>query len=73
MMAELVQEDPEELSRKSRILRKKSKKMFLDKPGQMKLLIVVDMLLTGLMLHPPRISISTSRCMIMSVPGDLSR
>jgi len=38
------------------------KKKFIEEPGQMKLLIVVDKLLTGFDAPRPLISTSTSRC-----------
>lgn len=43
---------------------KAAKKMFIDEPGQLKLLIVVDKLLTGFDATPPPVPILTSRCAI---------
>lgn len=47
MLADWFKEGPEEAVKKVEKFEKEVKKMFLDEPGQMKLLIVVDMLLTG--------------------------
>lgn len=43
---------------------KKVKQRFIDEPGQMRLLIVVDKLLTGFDAPPPHTFISISRCAI---------
>jgi type I restriction enzyme R subunit len=47
MLADWFKEDPEEAVKKAEKFEKEVKKKFLEEPGQMKLLIVVDMLLTG--------------------------
>jgi len=47
MLADWFKEDPESAVKKSELFEKQVKKQFIDEPGQMKLLIVVDKLLTG--------------------------
>ena len=47
MLADWFKEDPDEAVKKSELFEKEVKKKFVDEPGQMKLLIVVDKLLTG--------------------------
>jgi len=47
MLADWFKEDPDEAVKKAEEFEKAVKKKFIEEPGQMKLLIVVDMLLTG--------------------------
>jgi type I restriction enzyme R subunit len=47
MLAEWFREPPEQAVKKVELFEKEAKKKFIEEPGQMKLLIVVDMLLTG--------------------------
>lgn len=47
MLAEWFDEPPEKAVNKAELFEKQVKKKFIDEPGQMKLLIVVDKLLTG--------------------------
>jgi type I restriction enzyme R subunit len=47
MLAAWFNEDPDEAVKKAEIFEKEAKKKFVEEPGQMKLLIVVDKLLTG--------------------------
>ncbi len=47
MLANWFNEDPEEAVKKAEKFEQEVKKKFIEEPGQMKLLIVVDMLLTG--------------------------
>ncbi len=47
MLAEWFDEPPEEAMKKAEAYEKAAKKKFIEEPGQMKLLIVVDKLLTG--------------------------
>jgi type I restriction enzyme R subunit len=47
MLADWFNEDPDEAVKKAEEFEKVVKKKFVEEPGQMKLLIVVDMLLTG--------------------------
>jgi type I restriction enzyme R subunit len=47
MLADWFKEPPEQAVKKVEAFEKAAKKKFIDEPGQMKLLIVVDMLLTG--------------------------
>jgi len=47
MLADWFKEDPDEAVKKSELFEKEVKKKFIEEPGQMKLLIVVDKLLTG--------------------------
>jgi len=47
MLADWFNEDPETAINKAELFEKEVKKKFIDEPGQMRLLIVVDKLLTG--------------------------
>jgi hypothetical protein len=47
MLADWFNEPPETAVKKADVFEKQVKKKFIDEPGQMKLLIVVDKLLTG--------------------------
>jgi type I restriction enzyme R subunit len=47
MLADWFNEEPEKAVSKAELFEKQVKKQFIDEPGQMKLLIVVDKLLTG--------------------------
>lgn len=47
MLADWFKEEPEKAVSKAELFEKQVKKLFVDEPGQMKLLIVVDKLLTG--------------------------
>jgi type I restriction enzyme, R subunit len=47
MLADWFREPPEQAVKKVELFEKEAKKKFIEEPGQMKLLIVVDMLLTG--------------------------
>ncbi|MEW6400192.1 MAG: HsdR family type I site-specific deoxyribonuclease [Chloroflexota bacterium] len=47
MLADWFNEPPEKAINKAELFEKQAKKKFIDEPGQMKLLIVVDKLLTG--------------------------
>jgi len=62
MLADWFSERPETAVNKVEKFEKAVKKKFIDEPGQMKLLIVVDKLLTGFDAHRPLSSTSTRKC-----------
>ena len=64
MLADWFNEPAETAVNKAELFEKQAKKKFVAEPGQMKLLVVVDMLLTGFDAPPQRICTSTRRCVI---------
>jgi type I restriction enzyme R subunit len=75
MLADWFKEDPEEAVKRAEEFDKAVKKKFVEEPGQMKLLIVVDKLLTGFDAPPATLSVyrqkhAGSRTVSGHLPGE---